>query len=153
MLAECLIYIAIAAVLVGVGSMLFLRCMETARNFSRNADDITGALSVGERWRADLRRATDTPSASEPGRADLVIPVEGGHVIYVFENGAIWRSEAGDTRWTRLLDRVETARWNSEKRTFATAWHFDLEMETKKKNARLRPLFSFIGVAPAEDAR
>jgi hypothetical protein len=153
MLAECLVYIAISAVLVGVGSMLFLRCMDTAKNCLRNADDITGALSVGERWRADLRRAIETPSACEPGRADFVIPVDGGHVVYLFENGAIWRSETGDATWARLLDRVETASWDSEKRKFTTAWHFDLEMQTKKKNARLRPLFSFVGVPPAEDTK
>lgn len=153
MLAECLIYIAISAVLVGVAFMLFFRCMDTARNFSRNADDITGALSVGERWRADLRRATETPSASQPDLLDLVIPVGARHVIYLFENGAIWRSESGDASWSMLLDRVESAEWHSERRVHTTAWHFDLEMKTRKKNATVNPLFSFVGIAAEEKNR
>jgi hypothetical protein len=153
MLVECLIYIVVAVLLVGIAGMLFLRCMDTAKHFSRNAGDITGALGVGERWRADLRRAVGEPAASGPDQPDFVIPVDEGHVVYLFENDAIWRSEPGDTTGARLLDRVEPATWDSEKREFTTARHFELEMQTRKKNARLRPLFSFIGVAPAEESR
>lgn len=151
MLTECLVYISMAAFLVGMAMLLFIRCMDSAHHLSRNADDIAGAMSAGERWRADLRRAVQPPGPSRAGEPDLVIPVgEGRYVVYRVENGSLWRSESGDLSWARLLDRVVMAEWNAEPREHVVAWHFDLELATKKPNARLRPLFSFIGVAGSE---
>ena len=147
MLVECLIYLAITALLVGLGMALFIRCLNAASDLSRNADEIARTVSVGERWRADLRQATAAPQLSAAHAAELVIPQAGGPVTYLVADDAIWRRAAGEATWTRLLERVAHAEWNAEARGPVTAWHFDLELKSRKRGARLRPLFSFVGVA------
>lgn len=147
MLVECLIYLAISSILVSLGIALYLRCLDSATNFGRNADDIAGALSVGERWRADLREANAAPQVSGVESPEFIIPQAKGNVVYRFANGMIWRRQASETGWSHLLERVASATWNSESRTHVTAWHLDIEMKTRKPHVRVRPLFSFIGVA------
>lgn len=147
MLVDCLIYLAVTAVLVGLGMSLFIRCLGAASDLSRNADDIAAALQAGERWRADLRQATAMPVPAGTGDNELRIPQTGGAVIYRFADAAVWRWTETDATWTRLLERVKHAGWNADPRGPVTAWHFDLELKSKRPNAKLRPLFSFIGVA------
>ncbi len=147
MLVECLIYLAVTTVLVGLGMALFIRCQSAASNLSRNADDIAAALQAGERWRADLRLATASPVCAGTDAPELTIPQAGGMVIYRFADDAVWRRAESDATWTRLLERVKHAGWNSDPRGPVTAWHLDLELKSKRLTAKLRPLFSFIGVA------
>jgi len=147
MLVECLIYLAITALLVGLGMAWFIRCLNAASDLSRNADEIARTLSVGERWRADLRRATAPPRLAPDNSAEFIIPQAKGPVTYLVADDAIWRRDAPDVAWIRLLERVTHAEWNSDQRGAVTAWHFDLQLKSRKPNARLRPLFSFVGVA------
>jgi len=147
MLVDCLIYLAISSLLIGLGIALFLRCLGAATELSHNADDIAGALTLGEQWRADLRRANAEPHPTRPGAADLIIPGAKGTIAYRLLNGAIWRQESGDAAWTRLLDRVVRVEWTPEDRSRVIAWHMDIEMKTKKRHIHVRPLFSFVGVA------
>jgi len=147
MLVECLIYLAITALLVGLGMALFIRCLNAASDLSRNADEIARTLSVGERWRADLRRATAPPRLAPDNSAELIIPQAQGPVTYLVADDAIWRRDAPDVAWIRLLERVTHAEWNPDQRGPVTAWHFDLELKTRRPGARVRPLFSFVGVA------
>lgn len=147
MLVECLVYFGVSIVLVGLGIALYLRCLDSATNLERNADDIAGSLQLGERWRADLRLAIAEPRISSDTNGDFVIPLANGSVTYRFSQGAFWRQRSDEAGWTRLLDRVVSANWSDEVRTHVTAWRLDLELRTRKHDARIRPLFSFIGVA------
>lgn len=147
MLVDCLIYLAVTAVLVGLGMSLFLRCLGAASDLSRNADDIAAALQAGERWRADLRLATAPPVFAGAETLELNIPQAGGTVSYRFADNAVWRRAESEADWTRLLERVKHAEWNTDQRGPVTAWHFDVELKSKRPNAKVRPLFSFIGVA------
>src|SRR5438128_5034595 len=58
MLVDCLVYLAIWAVVVGLAFSAFFRSMSYSKNLARNADDIAPALQAGERWREDVRAAT-----------------------------------------------------------------------------------------------
>lgn len=147
MLVEALMYLAVTALLVGLGMMLFLRCLGTATGLSRNADDIAGATRLGELWRADLRLATAPPRLADANTNELIIPQRAGEVAYRFAERGISRRAAGETDWMLRLERVIRANWNSSPRAGVAVWHFDLELKTQRPHARLRPLFSFIGVA------
>jgi hypothetical protein len=152
LLVDCLIYLAVTALLVGLGVALYLRCLDAASGLSRNADDIAEATALGERWREDLRLAVAPPFHDETGGSSLVIPQAVGETVYRFGYDSVWRKAADSREWARLLDRVVRAEWNPEVREHVVAWHLDLEMKSKKRNARVRPLFSFIGVAGATTA-
>jgi hypothetical protein len=147
MLVDCLIYLAVTTVLVGLGMSLFLRSLGAANDLNRNADDIAAAVRTGERWRADLRQAAAQPVFAGTNDLELTIPQTGGVVTYRFAGEAVWRRAESEATWTRLLERVKHAAWTPVPRGSVTAWHFDLELKSKKTNAKLRPLFSFIGVA------
>src|SRR5213593_4873328 len=58
MLVDCLVYLAIWTVVVGLAFSAFFRCMSYSKNLARNADDIARALKAGERWRQDVRAAS-----------------------------------------------------------------------------------------------
>ena len=58
-LLECLVYIAVLAVVLVVTMRGFYRCWDNSKALRHNADDIILVLHAGEQWRADVRAARD----------------------------------------------------------------------------------------------
>jgi len=58
LLIECLVYISVFAVLLGIGYGAFYVCWDYSKALHYATDDINAALHAGERWRADIRNAT-----------------------------------------------------------------------------------------------
>jgi len=148
MLIECLVYIGLVFAILGVGYAALYRCINDSIALRRNADDITRSLLAGERWRADLR------SASGPARLEtslsaeqlLVIPARPGDISYRFSNQGVFRRVA-DRPWSQMLPEVQSATVESEARGNVSVWRWELELRTKGKAGRIKPLFTFIGVA------
>ncbi|HZV37035.1 MAG TPA: hypothetical protein VFB72_20835, partial [Verrucomicrobiae bacterium] len=63
MLVDCLVYIAVFFVILGVAFKMFYICWDSAKAFRRNTDQIAATLKTGERWRDDVRRAIAEPRA------------------------------------------------------------------------------------------
>ncbi len=57
-LIECLVYIGALATVFGMGTAAFYHSSASSAALRRNADDIAQVLHVGERWRVDIRAAT-----------------------------------------------------------------------------------------------
>src|SRR5215472_17518947 len=76
-LIECLIYISVLAVLLGVGSAALYRCWDDNKAITRNADDIVRMLKAGEAWRADIRSATG-PIKLTANDSEQTIVIPGG---------------------------------------------------------------------------
>src|SRR5690349_18177766 len=57
-LIECLVYISLVFVILGMATVAFYRCFDNMKSLRRNSNDITQALNVGELWREDVRAAT-----------------------------------------------------------------------------------------------
>ena len=101
LLIECLVYIGLVFVILGVGYAALYRCINDSIALRRNADDITRSLLAGERWRADLRKASGparietTPSAEQL----LVIPTRQGDISYRFSTQGVFR-RAADHPWS-----------------------------------------------------
>ena len=55
LLVECLVYIAVFAILLGGGMAAFYFCWDHSRALIYATNDIESALRAGERWRADVR--------------------------------------------------------------------------------------------------
>jgi Tfp pilus assembly protein PilE len=68
-LIECLVYIAVLAVVLNLSFVAYYRYEQHTRSLRRNADDITRALRAGERWREDVRTAIAPPHAIANGLA------------------------------------------------------------------------------------
>ena len=138
---ECLVYIAVFAVVLNLSFVAYYRYDQHTRNLRRNADDITRALRAGERWREDVRTAIAPPHATGNG---LVIPQQSGEVAYIFTDGAVWR-QTGATR-TIVLKQVKASTISDDSRQRVNAWRWELELASPQKIVLVRPLFTFTAV-------
>jgi hypothetical protein len=150
LLIEALVYIAVIVALLGAGYAAMYRCVDSSIALRRNADDITGALHAGERWRADVRTATSQPRVENTDAGQLLY-LEGarGTVVYRFTTNAVFRSVSGGP-WAHVLEHVKASVMAPDKRENVTAWRWELEIQPRAKGSvkpgRVRPLFTFLAV-------
>jgi len=156
MLVDCLVYLAIWTVVVGLAFSAFYRCMSYSKNLARNADDIARALKAGERWRQDVRAASG-PFKLVAWEAvveqALHIPQKTNEVIYLFIDGAVLRQGGTNAPWIPVLSGVKSSRMEQDERERLVSWRWEVELKSKQKVARVRPLFTFQAVAPEHKVR
>ena len=140
-LLECLVYIAVLAVVLNLSFVAYYRYDHHTRSLRRNADDITRALRAGERWREDVRAAIAPPHAIANG---LAIPQQSGEVAYVFQDGDVWR-QVGATR-VAVLRQVKVSAISDDSRQRVNAWRWELELASPQRLVLIHPLFSFTAV-------
>jgi type II secretory pathway pseudopilin PulG len=150
-LIECLAYMAVFSVVLGVALAAYYRMDEQARAFSRNSDDIIRTMQAGERWRTDVRLAAARPRVDAAGV--LHIPLARGEITYAFRDAIVWRTAPSDAAPRPFLIDVRASAIQVETRPQVQAWRWELELATKRTNATVRPLFTFITVPTAEGAR
>jgi hypothetical protein len=151
MLIECLVYISMSFVILGLGFALMYQCIDNALVLRRNADDIAAALNAGERWRADVRAAD-----SQVRLEDQTLYLRGnrGETAYRFSDNIVWR-RTSQASWTRVLDGVKSSMMQSDARGQVTAWKWEIELQSRRKGyvrpGRVRPLFTFLATAAPEE--
>ena len=150
LLIEALVYIAVVMALLGVGYAAMYRCIDSSIVLRQNADDITSALHAGERWRADVRAATNQIGLEDTAAGQLLyLDSARGPVVYRFATNAVFRS-AGAGPWVRLLPSVKASTMTADQREYVTAWRWELELLPRAKGSvkpgRVRPLFTFLAV-------
>jgi Tfp pilus assembly protein FimT len=141
-LIECLVYISALAVVFGLGLKAFYSSFENSAALRRNADDIAQTLSVGERWRADIRAATRPPRFDSADQT-LYLPQASGEVAYQFTNGKVLRRSAIGAEWQVAHSSVQQSKMIRDSRAHVTAWRWELELKTRRQPALVRPLFTF----------
>ena len=111
MLIECLVYIAVFAILLGGATTVFYFCWDHSRAVIYATDDIGSALRAGERWRADVRAATGTISAETTATGEVVkIPEVGKEILYRFDSGEVRRQTSSSEFSELLLPKVKRRR-------------------------------------------
>ena len=146
LIIECLVYICVVFALLGAGYSAMYRCIDNSVTLRRSADDISRSLRAGERWRADLRSAHGPVRLETSGTDQLLqIPTESGEIAYRFSTNAIFR-RAGNHPWSQLLSDIKFTSVESEARQDLTVFRWELELQTRAKAGRVKPLFTFIGV-------
>jgi Tfp pilus assembly protein FimT len=144
LLTECLVYIAVFAILLGIGTAAFYFCWDHSKALVYATDDISSALRAGERWRADVRSATGKISIETSADGERVrIPKAGKEIVYQFESGEL-RREISDTKnsWL-LLPKVKASGMKPEARDGVTAWRWELELMPRRREMQLPLLFTF----------
>ncbi len=92
MLIECLVYIAVFAILTGIGLASFYFCWDHTRATIYAADEVESALRAGEAWRADVRAATGKISVATTATGELVtIPDGEMRIVYRIKAGELSR--------------------------------------------------------------
>jgi len=149
MLIECLVYIAVFMVLLGIGFGSFYLLWDNSTALRYTTDDIGNALRAGEAWRADVRGATgNIKIENSTDGVQLKIPHGKVEIDYRFSENSIWKKYAGSDSWFPVLSRVKTSQMEMENRNQISAWHWDLELIPHRARARVPLLFSFEAVAP-----
>ena len=144
LLTECMVYIAVFAILLGIGTAAFYFCWDHSKALVYATDDISSALRAGERWRADVRSATGKISVETTATGERVrIPKAGKEIVYHFESGEV-RREISDTKnsWL-LLPKVKVSEMKLESRGDVTAWRWELELAQRRREMQLPLLFTF----------
>ncbi|MGD0813594.1 MAG: prepilin-type N-terminal cleavage/methylation domain-containing protein [Verrucomicrobiota bacterium] len=153
-LLECLVYMALLVVVMGISTGLFFQSWDDSKALRRNAEEIVRALHAGDQWRADMRAATGPVELTDAdGAEEIRIPVSGGEIVYGFSNGELCRKSGSDYVKKVWLPNVKSSRMQSDSRGKIAAWRWELELKTVKKTARYRPLFTFETVAGSANTR
>ena len=149
LLVECLVYIAVFAILLGIGTAVFYFCWDHTRAVISATNDIESALRVGERWRADVRGATGKISVESTPAGELVrIPEKETEIVYRFESGEVRRKISTLKNSQLVLPKVKTSRMETEVRGGVTAWRWELELTPRRNEARLPLRFTFEAPQP-----
>jgi hypothetical protein len=148
LMIECLIYISVFTVILGLGIGAFYVCWDHSQALHYATDDITAALHAGERWRADVRHATGAIiGETAPGGGRLRIPRGTNEIIYQFNAGEVRRQVAASDFSELLLARVKASEMVKESRGPVTAWRWELELAARRKETRLPLAFTFEAAA------
>jgi hypothetical protein len=153
LLTEALVYIGLVFVVLGVGYVAMYSCIDNSVILRRNADDIARALNTGERWRADVRAATQS-IVLETGLNEPTLHLRGAtnQVDYRYSGATLYRRLNSGT-WVPLLDNVKASTMQADSRPVVAAWRWELELQPRArgslKASRVRPLFTFMAVAQA----
>jgi hypothetical protein len=147
MLVDCLVYIALLALILGLAFAAFYRTLEHSTRLNANAADIARALRAGEQWRDDVRAATGPPRvATQDGRAALSIPQAIGEIIYRVSGNSVVRETAPGGAFAEVLPDVRRSEFVRDAREYVTAWRWELELSSKQEVTRVRPMFTFQAV-------
>jgi len=154
MIVECLVYLSVFFVRCGVAGACFYRALEATRQLQRQTATISQVLDVGERWRADVRKAVSPIKLEVEGEAPLLrIPTAGGaEVDYRFYEGQLLRRAGVDRNWAKVLSGLRATSFQASGRAGLAAWRWELEVRSPLQRVRLRPLFSFQAVAGGASA-
>ena len=143
-LLECLVYIALLGLVLGGATTAFYFCWDHSNALIGATDNIASALHTGERWRADVRAATDKITVETNALGEVVRIPEGARVVaYRFESGAISRQLSATTRPIVLLSNVKASQMELDARGGVRAWRWELELTPARKETHLPLRFTF----------
>jgi hypothetical protein len=115
---------------------------------------VARALDVGEHWRSDIRGATGPVRVTATGATEeFRVPIANGEVVYTFANGEIRRQTSPAAPKQLWLSNVKSSQMQSDARGPVLAWRWELELQSKHRDAQLRPLFTFESCAPGSEGR
>jgi hypothetical protein len=148
LLIECLVYLSVIVVVLGLGFGAFYVCWDYSKALHYATDDINAALHAGERWREDIRNATGKVTVeTRPEGEVLRIPCGTNEVFYRFNAGEIRRQVASSDFSELLLPTVKASQMVTEARGPAAAWRWELELNSRRKETHLPLLFTFEAAA------
>jgi len=144
MLIECLVYLAVFAILTSIGLAAFYYCWNHTKAVIFATEDVSSALRAGERWRADVREATGKISVeTTPGGELLRIPRGKDAVYYSDHDGAIRRKLASANSSELLFAKTKASQMQAETRGSVNAWRWELELTPRRQETQLPLVFTF----------
>jgi hypothetical protein len=146
LMIEVLIYIGMVFLLLGIGYMAMYRCINNSVALRHNADDITTVLHAGEHWRADIRSSTGPPRIETSDWEQVIhLPGRDAETLYLYSHEAMFRRH-GEGPWVQVLTNIKSSVITADESHATTSLRWELELASRGKPHRIRPLFTFIAV-------
>jgi len=146
-LIDCLMYISLLMILLGLAFAAFYRTIEQATHLNQNTSDLVRALWAGERWRGGYRPATASPRfVEEDNLHTLVLRLAEREVVYRFTNNVVMREDSSGVS-EELVTGVKASTFHRDARQHVTAWRWELALQPQRRVVRVLPLLSFQAVA------
>ena len=142
LLLDLVVYLSLVAFILILTAVVFDRFLSQSAALRRNISDIDRALKAGERWRADVRSATAPPQLAGN---KMIIPQAEGDLVYNLGTNVTRKRPKSETTES-ILTGVKSNQMILEQRAHATVWRWEVELDQRRKNARVRPLFTFMAV-------
>lgn len=147
LLTECLVYISVFAILLGIGTAAFYFCWDHTRSVIFATEDIASALRAGEHWRTDVRAATGKISVETSAGGEVVrIPQTEKEIIYRFASGEMRREISATPNSQLVLAKVKASQMTADARGSVNAWRWELQLTERRKEGHLPMLFTFEAV-------
>jgi hypothetical protein len=144
LLLECLVYIAVFAVITGLGLATFYLCWDNSKALRYTTDDIAATLRAGERWRADIRGATGKITVETTAAGELLrIPYGTNEILYRLTAGEIHRQSASSGFAESMLIAVDASQMVKDTRGTVTAWRWELELKPHREATHSPLQFTF----------
>lgn len=144
LLLECIVYLLIFTTILGLGLATFYLCWDNSKALLYATDDIAAALRAGERWRADVRSATGKITVETTVEGErLRIPCGTSEILYRFNAGEVHRQIAASDFSELLLPTVKASQMLMDTRGPVSAWRWELELKSRRKETHLPLLFTF----------
>jgi hypothetical protein len=149
LLIECMVYITVLAIILGVGSAAFYVCWDNSKALRYATGDVESALRAGERWRADVRSAKGKITVENSPEGELVrIPRGTNELFYKFSNDEVRRKSSSASSWILVLPRVKNSQMQMENRNQTVAWRWEVELMRRNMKTKLALLFTFEAAVP-----
>jgi hypothetical protein len=149
MLIECLVYIAVFGILLGIATLAFYFCWDHTRAVMLTADDVESALRAGETWRADVRAATGPITVETTAAGEIVkIPGHERDIVYRYAGGELCREIPSQNFSRVVLLKVKNSDMKAESRPYVSAWRWNLQLTPRRNEGPFPSLFTFEAVSP-----
>ena len=151
-LIECLIYIAVLSVLLGIGYQGLSQLFTESARLRSNSSDMIAITHLGELWRDDVRRAGQRPLLLHELEITngLEIVRSDRKVLYSHVGSSLYRLASADVPPYPALTNVKSSQFFLEQNQGIPVMRWEVELHSRNKKSKLRPLFSFQAVLPKE---
>lgn len=147
-LVEMMVYIAVLAVIMGIGFSAVVRLWSVSRQMRVESDDLRAVLATGDRWREDIRGSGGRIVLKTEGDSHVleVHPGTTNELQWAFFDGKVLRRTGTNAAWATQLTRIRSSSVRPEQRDDMPTWRWDLEFEPATARSRFHRTFSFVAV-------
>ena len=145
-LIECLVYVALFAVLLTCATRFFTVVYHHNKAVAKAASYTNAALDAARHWRRDIANAKGEPELIRSERFDVIRidQASGGQVSYRVNGTRLERHNSKE--WVPIIRRVASSIMLPDQREHVRAWRWELAMETKSRFLGDPVRFSFTAV-------
>lgn len=148
-LIDCLVYISLLALILGLSFGAFIESVNHSTELERISTTTVRVLQAGEQWRRDVRQATARPVVRRADdQIEMHIPTPQGQIGYLFRESTVLRRSGSEAPWLEAVGEIRHTQFTEDARNQVTAWRWDVELKTRRDQDRFRRVFTFEAVPP-----